>query len=89
MERLYNYTRPKSTRTIEKNNGVSQTIPDQTLSITEIMQRHSRGLAIDQRVPNYNTPEEIETSDGRDIRTMDISEVHSEMQEINEKKTPK
>ncbi len=85
MERNFNYHRVSGTRTTEKNSGISQTIPDQTMSITEIMQRHSRGLAIDQKVPLYHSEEEQAQETGRDIRTMDISEVHAEMQEINQR----
>ena len=69
----------------EPNNGVSQTVPDQTMSIKEIMQRHSRGLAIDQKIPLYHDDEQLATESGRDISTMDISEVHNEMQEINQR----
>lgn len=69
----------------EKTSGISQTIPDHAMSIFEIMQRHSRGMAITQKVPLYHDEAELETETGRNPATMDISEVHDELQSIHER----
>lgn len=54
----------------EVNNMPSETVPDQSMSIQEILLRHSRGLAInDARVPIFD-----EDNDLPDIRTLDLSE---------------
>lgn len=79
------YRRIKRQQPLEKNNGISKTVPDQTMSIREIMQRHSRGLDIDQKIPLYHDESQLETETGRDPRTMDISEIHDEIQQIAEK----
>jgi len=54
----------------EKNFSPSMTIPDQTLSIKEILERYARGLPMDGKVPIY----EGEDGDGIDPRRLDISE---------------
>lgn len=55
----------------EKNFGVSLTIPDQTLSIRQILERHSRGLPIEGwRTPIWDG----EDNDLPDIRTLDLAE---------------
>jgi hypothetical protein len=54
----------------EKNFPPSLTIPDQTLSIKEILERYARGLPMDGKVPIY----EGEDGDGIDPRRLDLSE---------------
>ncbi len=55
----------------EKNRKPSLTIPDQTMSIREILERHSRGLPIDGgKTPIYDGEE----YDLPDLRTLDLSE---------------
>lgn len=54
----------------EKNFGPSQTVPDQTMSIKEILERYARGLPMDGKVPIY----EGEDGDGIDPRRLDLSE---------------
>jgi len=54
----------------EKNFGPSQTVPDQTMSIKEILDRYARGLPMDGKVPIY----EGEDGDGIDPRRLDLSE---------------
>lgn len=54
----------------ERNTLPSKTVPDQTMSIREILVRYSRGLPIDTTVPMYTG----EDTDGIDFRTLDISE---------------
>lgn len=54
----------------EVNNLPSETIPDQSLSIKEILMRFSRGLPIDgQKVPWYD-----EEDDLPDPKTMDLAD---------------
>jgi len=57
----------------EYNNQKSQTIPDQAMSIKEILARYSRGLPVEQFKPHYD---EAENTDDYfpDPRTMDLAE---------------
>lgn len=70
-------------RTLEKNSGVSQTVPDQSLSIKQIMERHSRGIPIDVKTPQYHSEDELETIDGRRIN--DLAEAQEEMEIVSER----
>ena len=55
----------------EKNYGPSLTIPDQTMSIRQILERHSRGLPISGwKEPIWDGEE----NDLPDIRTLDLAE---------------
>ena len=55
----------------ETNTEPSKTIPDQTLSITEILKRYASGLPLEgARVPIYNGDEAVP-----DTRKMDLSEI--------------
>lgn len=60
----------------------SETIPDQTMSIREIMERHARGLELPTNIPVFESEPDIEDI-MPDPRTMDISE---RMQYVNEAK---
>lgn len=54
----------------EFNSGVSQTVPDQALSVRQILERYARGLPLGgQRVPTFD-----EDDDLPDFRTLDLSE---------------
>ena len=54
----------------ENDFGPSLTIPDQTMSIKEILERYARGLPMDGKVPIYEGDE----GDGIDPRRLDLSE---------------
>lgn len=57
-------------RDYEVNTMPSMTVPDQSLSITQIMQRYARGLPLEGvRVPIYD-----EENDMPDFRRMDLAE---------------
>lgn len=74
----------------EKNNGISKTTPDMTLSMREMVRRHTKGLHIDGgRVPIFNGPDD----DLPDLNTLDLADrqivlenVEKEIREINERK---
>ena len=56
----------------ETNNEPSLTIPDQTMTIREILTRFSRGLPVEQKIPIYN---ESDSDDYiPDPRYMDLAE---------------
>lgn len=64
----------------ERNDQPSKTVPDQALSVREIINRTQKGLPVTGvRVPMYN-----ETDDGimPDLRNMDISEIYELKQRI-------
>lgn len=61
-------TRPKQ---YERNNGVSQTIPDQTMSVRELLERYARGLPISgAKQPVYHGEEYVP-----DLNRMDLAEI--------------
>lgn len=65
----------------EVNDQPSKTIPDQTMSIREIVARFQRGLPIDAgKVPIYHG-EDIELPD---IRKLDLVEIQEMKQQIGE-----
>lgn len=58
-------------RTGERNTKPSLTIPDQTLSIKELLDRYARGLPIDQgKTPIYHGEEDLP-----DYRKLDLAEI--------------
>ncbi len=72
----------------EKNSQPSLTVPDQTMSIRTILERHSRGLPISSLGnPIYNGPDD----DLPDFRTLDLAErqelAHQYKDEIQQIKT--
>lgn len=83
-------TRPKWG---EKNRLPSMTIPDQSMSVKEIMDRYTRGLPIDgQKVPVYTGGDD----DMPDPRTLDLAErqqlaedAQNELDAIKERNKPK
>lgn len=73
-------------RQLEKNSGVSETVPDQTLTVMQLVQNHTiPNLQVNEG--NYHDPTgtdelAIGMETGRKLHTMDISEVHDELKEI-------
>lgn len=66
----------------EVNNQPSLTIPDQTMSISEIMDRYARGIPFDDaKTPVYNGEE----NEMPDLSTLDISERYDLMEENRQK----
>lgn len=62
----------QSPKRYEKVSTLSQTIPDQTMSVSEIMNRYAKGLPLTgERVPVYHGDEEFVP----DIKTLDLSEI--------------
>lgn len=57
----------------EENRQPSMTIPDQTLSLHELLVRHARGLPVsgNDMEPLYHGEEELP-----DLKKMDLSEIH-------------
>ncbi len=56
------------------NDQPDQTIPDQAMSIKEILKRYARGLPVEQFKPNYED-DDVSTDDFLpDPRTMDLAE---------------
>jgi hypothetical protein len=72
----------------ETNHEPSKTIPDQSMSLRTLLQRHAMGMPLSTRVPIY----EGDDSDPIDPRRLDISERHElaelyrqELKEIQER----
>ncbi|QGF19333.1 hypothetical protein [Antarctic microvirus COCH21_V_SP_16] len=62
-------------KTPEENNSPSLTIPDQTMSINEIVRRFASGLPLGgNRVPEYDGEDDV--LDGINPKTLDMSELH-------------
>jgi hypothetical protein len=58
----------------EVNDQPDQTIPDQAMSIKEILKRFARGLPIEQFKPNYDNDDVTADDYLPDPRTMDLAE---------------
>lgn len=57
----------------EKNNGISETIPDQAMSIRTLIQRYAHGLPLSgAKTPLYEDENEFTP----DFATMDLTELH-------------
>lgn len=66
-------TNPKYAKDYETNLLPSMTIPDQSMSIPEIMRRFAAGLSIDNaKIPLYEGEDGV--LDGVNLKTLDISE---------------
>lgn len=62
----------------EQNNLPSKTVPDQTLTMQEILTRYARGLPISNgKQPIYHGEEEMP-----DFRTMDLVEIQEYKEEV-------
>lgn len=74
----YNYN-PREARR-EKFFKPSLTIPDETLSIREILERFARGIPMENvsKIPVYDGEE----NELPDLRTLDISEIQAYAQEV-------
>lgn len=59
-------------RHLEYNDQPSETIPDQTLTIKQILDRYARGLPVNRGISLYD--DEYEDNDLPDPRTLDIAE---------------
>jgi len=78
----------------EQNNKPSMTVPDQALSVREILLRFARGIPVDQHIPIY---EDVESPDDflPDPRTLDLAErqqyaemVQEELNHLRSKQQP-
>lgn len=69
---MFNYEPSKG----QINNSPSETVPDQTMSIREILVRYARGLPITGGKPHYYDEEQYTP----DIKTMDLAD----LQELHE-----
>jgi len=64
----FNYSGPH----MEENNKPSLTIPEQTMTVRQLIERHVRGLPLDgAKIPIFNGEED----DMPDLRTLDLSEI--------------
>lgn len=62
--------------------GNSETLPDQTMSIREILERHAKGLPVaDSKTPIYD---EDETSQGINPKTLDLVDLQELAMKTND-----
>lgn len=88
------YSKNLLTKEFEKNSLPSKTIPNQAMSIPELMHRYTQGLPLGgSKVPSYSENPEEDILGGVDWRTLDISEQHeivksvgNEIQDIKKRK---
>jgi hypothetical protein len=84
------YNRKEHDKTGEINNQPSCTIPDQSISIPEMISRYTRGLPLGAgiRTPYYDDEPEKDILQGRPFASLDLSEQHEltniSIQEYNE-----
>ena len=76
----------KSTETKgEKNTLPSKTLPDQTLSIPELIKRYAQGLPLGApNIPIWDEDPEQDLLSGKNWNTLDLSEKHNFMQSAKE-----
>lgn len=67
---IFNYKKPSGKVFTQP----SQTVPNQALSLKEIIERHSRGQDMDI---TYNPLYEEEPSSGVNVKTLDLEEIYS------------
>ena len=67
----------------EQNNKPSMTVPDQALSIREILSRFARGIPVEQQVPIY---EDVETTEDYlpDLKTLDLADRQQYLEMVKE-----
>lgn len=92
-----NYNAHEFPKQYEKNSGKSETIPDQTMTMREIMDRYAKGLPIGgQRQGTFDDSLDEDADDAfdmmPDMKKLDLSEQHDimenskkELSEINER----
>lgn len=77
------YNSKEFKRDDEVNNQPSKTVPDQAMSVREIMDRYAKGLPIEEgRVPLYEEDDDPEIDSMPDMRTLDISEQREYLEEV-------
>lgn len=62
----------------EENKFPSQTIPNEAMSIREILVRYSRGMPIDTRVPIYDEENDLGSLNPRKMDLADIQELREQ-----------
>lgn len=63
----------------ELNNGISQTVPNEALTVREVITRFANGT-----LPPIAKSERVYSGDMEDIRFLDISEVQSRIQHLKQ-----
>lgn len=58
----------------EKPIGVSETVPDESLTVRQILDRYSRGLPTGSRQPTFDSEATLDSEDLEKIKTMDLYE---------------
>ena len=75
----YDYTQ----QIYEQNEGISQTIPDQTMSIREIIDRYANGGIIERFTPTYGEEEDF-TEMLPDLYKMDLADRQAYAEQFKE-----
>lgn len=70
-----NYNANEFRKSYEVNNAPSETVPDQTMTIAQIVERYARGLSYqDYKTPIFDGEDDI--LEGVDFKSLDLSEKH-------------
>lgn len=76
----------RTSRSRENNSGESLTVPDQSLTIKQILERHTRGLRTpDQLVGYYDAETDPLGLNGTNIETLDLSEKYDILRNVQAK----
>lgn len=79
------YNRDKHPKPGEISTTPSKTIPDQSISIPEMIRRYASGMPLGgQRIPQYSDDPETDVLGGRNWQSMDISEHHDLIESIKQ-----
>lgn len=68
----------------EINNQPSKTIPDQSMSIPELIRRYAQGLPLGApKVPQFMEEDDIDILNGKSFAQLDISEQHNIIKSVH------
>lgn len=76
----------RTSRSRETNSGETLTVPDQSLTIKQILERHTRGLRTpDQLVGYYDAESDPLGLNGTNIETLDLSQKYDILRNVQAK----
>lgn len=84
LYKLNPYSQTKKSREIPQ--GTSQTVPDQSLTIKQILDRHTRGLRTpDAAVGYYDSENDPLELNGTNVETLDLSQKYDILNRVRHK----
>lgn len=86
MNYLTNYSRDYATNTdAEKNDQPSMTVPDQTISLSELLERFTKGETVPTFPGQYQDDDDENVYD--DLNTLDLSELEELAERVSSRRS--